>query len=131
MMFNLEEVIISWTTAQDATGESLSADAPFELESHLRDQIAEVRESSQLSDKELSLLACRHLEEPASLNHEFAKDSAGILWARRIFWMLAGYLAVKATLVTVIVVGGGVKTATSQWKRSAPYTLPKRWLHLP
>ena len=91
MMFNLEEVIISWTTAQDAAGESLPADAPFELESHLRDPIAEVRESSQLSARELSLLACRRLEEPASLNHEFAKDSGGILVGKRNF-LDAGWL---------------------------------------
>ena len=85
MMFNLEEVIISWTTAQHATGESLPADAPFELESHLRDQIAEIREFSQLRARELFLLACRCLEEPVSLNHELAKDSGGILVGKRNF----------------------------------------------
>jgi hypothetical protein len=111
-MFDLEEAIASWKTAQRANGESLPADAPAELESHLRDQIAEFREFSQLSDEEAFLLACHRLGEPAALDHEFAKDGTGILWARRIFWMLAGYLAVKAVVATAIVAGGAVRTAT-------------------
>lgn len=92
-MFDLETQIAKWKHNLDCDG-ALSSDQASELESHLRDVFDSLCKSG-LSDKEKFVVATNRVGHPVQLREEFAKESPVNVWRPRIFWMLAGYLAVS------------------------------------
>lgn len=90
-MFDLNEAIAAWRRALEA-GEACTAADLAELESHLREQTAQLR-AAGLSQEEAFAVACRRLGHPAALCEEFVKDDPAARWRSRLLWMLVGALA--------------------------------------
>ena len=65
-----------------------------ELEQHVRDSISDLT-AKGLNDEEAFLIATRRLGEHGSLGREFGKVNGSHIWARRAFWMLAGYVLMQ------------------------------------
>lgn len=102
-MFRLNEAVENWRTCVVQYGTVEPADAD-ELESHLREDIDHLAELG-LSEEESYLVAAHRLGTPPQLAAEYGKVNAGMHWARRLFWMLAGYLAVGLALNVVGTLG--------------------------
>ena len=81
-MFNLEQAIENWR----AQLSSLPAEDRRELETHLRETIAEWRQKG-LSLEEAYLIASRRTGRPQQLTEEFAKANPVRVWRERLFWM--------------------------------------------
>ena len=93
-MFDLNEEIRKWRRAilenQTCTNSDLD-----ELESHLRDEMAQLQDSS-LSEQEAFWVAAHRLGDTGALAKEFAKVNESFLWRKRCFWAtlgIASYLA--------------------------------------
>ncbi|HXT10255.1 MAG TPA: permease prefix domain 1-containing protein [Candidatus Angelobacter sp.] len=65
-----------------------------ELETHLRDTIAELQ-ARGLNNEESFWLARRRVGRPQQLSEEFAKADPAQVWRERTFWMAAGLLLVN------------------------------------
>lgn len=104
-MFQLEQAIGNWRRAMQQGGRT-SAEDVAELESHLRDEIEQLA-GRTLDEEEAFLVATHRLGTPPELSAEYSKVNAGIIWARRLFWMLAGYVMMSLAL--------SLLTATVQW----------------
>jgi hypothetical protein len=61
-----------------------------ELESHLRDSIANLKQNA-LADDEAFFIATRRAGAGAALGTEFSKVNAPEVWLDRALWMLVGY----------------------------------------
>lgn len=86
--FDLNQAIQQWR-------ESLNASPAFrrenldELESHLRDSIADLGQRGLAAD-EAFLIATRRVGSGAALGTEFSKINAQGIWLNRALWMLVG-----------------------------------------
>lgn len=82
-----------------------------ELESHLRDSIAILKDRS-LSDEEAFLIATRRAGSGAALGTEFGKINSNSIWMNRILWMLIGtqVFVMARTLTNTISYVTGVLT---------------------
>ena len=89
-MFDLNERINHWR-ASLAQSQSLGKTDIDELESHLREEVDSLKEST-LSDEETFLLATRRLGSPASLSSEYAKIHRGIVFRQKASWIITGVL---------------------------------------
>lgn len=90
--FDLNVAVENWRnelTAQPA----LTTDARRELETHLHDTIAELRQRG-LNEEESFWLACHRLGRLQQLAQELEKADPGKIWRERVFWMVLAYLAI-------------------------------------
>ena len=90
-MYDLGQSIINWKSAISNDGRC-STDEVEELETHLRDQIADLVDVG-LSEQEAFTIAVSRLGVPNELCSEYEKASPMRLWRKRIF---ALFLAVPA-----------------------------------
>ncbi len=86
--FDLNRAIQEWRQRL-STNPSCSAEDLAELESHLRDSIADLR-AKGLSESEAFMVASSRLGNERLLEGEFAKVNSGRVWLDRVFWMLIG-----------------------------------------
>lgn len=108
-MFELETEIANWKDAL-IDGGAISSDEKMELEAHLRESVSEL-EVKGLSEQEAFLVATNRLGHPTMLQQEFVKNNLSGRWRYRLFWMLAGFLGVKAfggSVVAITTVVGAV-----------------------
>jgi hypothetical protein len=90
--FNLSAAIEKWR--QELAAEpDLAAEVRRELESHLRDTIAEFQRRG-LNDEESFWLARRRVGPPQPLGEEFLKANPAAVWRERIMWMAIAVLVV-------------------------------------
>jgi len=94
--FDLNQAIQHW---RDQLGQSpaLCRENLDELESHLRDSIANLQHRG-LSADEAFLIAARRAGSDAALNREFGKINAPNVWMDRALWMLVGVQAFNLLL---------------------------------
>jgi hypothetical protein len=88
--FDLNAAVESWRN-ELAAQPQLSSDDRRELEKHLADTMAELRQRG-LNEEESFWLACRRTGRPQQLAEEFEKaDPAGV-WRERMFWIAVASL---------------------------------------
>ncbi len=102
-MSSLNDLIKRWKEGLSKE-ESLQSDDLAELEQHLRNSAMELR-SSGLNEEEAFLIASSRLGNSTVLEREFRKVNGGLVWQRRIFWMLAGYVGLFVFGKLVVGVG--------------------------
>ncbi|HKI69526.1 MAG TPA: permease prefix domain 1-containing protein [Verrucomicrobiae bacterium] len=90
--FNLNSAIENWRQ-ELAEQPELSPQVRRELETHLRDTIAELQRRG-LNDEESFWLARKRTGQPRQLCEEFAKADPVKAWRERAFWMVASVVAV-------------------------------------
>ena len=102
-MFNLENAIENWKQSF-GNNDAVSTEETFELEAHLRELIIDLSKCG-LSQREAFLVGADRLGHPSELEQEYVKVNFGTQWRRRVFWMLAGYIAmtVGGALVSAVV----------------------------
>lgn len=89
--FNLNVAIENWRNELEAQPQ-LTPDNRRELEKHLADTVAELRDRG-LGDEESFWLAKRRIGQPEKIAEEFKEANPGRLWRERAFWMVAAVLA--------------------------------------
>jgi len=89
--FDLNTAIQGWRQ-ELAAQPSLAPDARRELETHLCDSIAELRQRG-LNDEESFWLARRRAGQPQQIAEEFAKADPAKAWRERVFWVAIGLFA--------------------------------------
>jgi len=92
-MFDLEHMIGQWRRAVSST-DSVGRDDIDELESHLRDLVADLGNRG-LNESEAFLVASGRLGTPAELGAEYPKVNGSKMWTRRVLWMLGGYITYR------------------------------------
>ena len=92
-MHRIEEQIAQWKK-QIAQTDSLNQSDLAELEQHLRDSAADLQKRG-LSQEEAFLIASTRLGANDALATEYCKVNGSYVWRKRVFWMLAGYLALR------------------------------------
>lgn len=97
--FNLTTAIESWRN-ELAAQPQFTADDRRELERHLTDTVAELRERG-LNDEEAFWLARRRIGRPQELAEEFEKANPAEVWRERLFWMAAGMMLFWQTALTI------------------------------
>lgn len=102
-MYELENEITHWKQAIVSNG-VISSEELTELESHLRESIAALREKG-LTAQEAFMLAANRLGHPLTLQREYVKNNLNVRWKQRVFWMLAGYIGIGAIERIVSVIG--------------------------
>jgi hypothetical protein len=96
--FNLNAALENWR--QELAGQAnLTAEVRRELETHLRDAIAELCQRG-LNEEESFGLARRRVGQPEQLAEEFVKADPAAVWRERVFWMATGALAALFLLTT-------------------------------
>ncbi len=97
--FDLNAVLENWRQ-ELAAQLNLASDDRRELETHLRDTIAELRQRG-LNEEESFWLARRRVGQPQQLAEEFAKADPVSVWRERVIWVAAGSLFVDFWQVTL------------------------------
>ena len=92
--FDLNAAVANWQQELAAQGD-LTSIVRRELETHLRDTVAELRERG-LNNEEAFWLARRRVGQPQQLGEEFAKADPLQAWRERTFWMAVALLAVNS-----------------------------------
>lgn len=87
-MFDLNKSISEWKNSFE-NEESFSSENIDELESHLFDQITELKDTG-LSDEEAYWVAQKRIGTTDSLNVEFTKINKLNILKKKIYWMLTG-----------------------------------------
>jgi hypothetical protein len=88
--FDLTAAVEKWR--QELAGQpNLAADERRELETHLRDALADFRQRG-LNDEESFWLARRRVGHPQELGEEFIKANPAKLYRERVFWLAFGLL---------------------------------------
>jgi hypothetical protein len=91
--FDLNAAIENWRQ-ELAAQSNLTMEVRRELETHLRDTVAELRQRG-LNDEESFWLARRRVGQPKQLGEEFVKADPAKIWRERVFWMAVGLLAIQ------------------------------------
>lgn len=91
--FDLNTAVENWRH-ELAAQPSLVTDERRELETHLRDALAELR-TRGLNDEESFWLARRRVGPPQKLAEEFVKADPAKVWRERIFWFVLGLLIIR------------------------------------
>jgi hypothetical protein len=91
--FDLNTAVENWRQ-ELAAQPPLTPDNRRELETHLRDALAELK-ARGLSDEESFWLARRRVGQPQSLAVEFFKADPAKVWRERIFWAAIVLLVVR------------------------------------
>lgn len=92
-MFQLEREIANWKQSLSSDG-IVGPEEALELESHLRESMASLIEK-EMSEEEAFLLGVHRMGHPTALRQEYSKNNSASRWKHRLFWMIAGYLAVR------------------------------------
>lgn len=105
--FDLSTAIANWQQ-ELARQPDLTPLVRRELETHLRDTIAELQHRG-LNDEESFWLARRRTGQPEQLDEEFAKTDPAHAWRERAFWVVIGLLFVNfwGTLVALLFTRSG------------------------
>ena len=90
-MHHLDRIIATWKDSVARAG-TFTPDDISELERHLRDSIGDL-ELRGLNQDEAFLVALRRIGDTNVLASEYQKVNPGLAWARRWYWMAAGFLA--------------------------------------
>lgn len=90
-MSQLERRLSAWRESIGRAG-TLTRDDIEELELHLRDSVESLSRVG-LTEEEAILVALRRIGDPTVLAVEYRKVNPGLAWARRWYWMTAGFLA--------------------------------------
>jgi len=91
--FDLNAAIANWQQ-ELAAQPDLTPEVRRELETHLRDTIAELQQRG-LNNEESFWLAHRRTGRPQQLSEEFAKGDPSNAWRDRVFWIVTGLLFVN------------------------------------
>jgi hypothetical protein len=91
--FDLNAAIEKWRQ-ELAAQPNLAVPDQRELETHLRDTLAELQQRG-LNDEESFWLARRRVGQPQQLDEEFAKDNPKNVWRERLFWVAAAFFAMR------------------------------------
>ncbi|HAO77849.1 MAG TPA: hypothetical protein DCQ92_02515 [Verrucomicrobia subdivision 3 bacterium] len=83
--FDLNAAIQNWQQ-ELAAQPDLTPDVRRELETHLRDTVAELQRRG-LKEEESFWLACRRVGQPQQLGEEFVKTDPANVWRERVLWM--------------------------------------------
>ncbi|MCA9188915.1 MAG: hypothetical protein R3E01_15250 [Pirellulaceae bacterium] len=110
-MFQLDQSIDRWR-AQMQASDLVPADALRELESHLRETYAEVRQLG-LEPHEAFLVATHRLGPTHDLCEELGKVHGSQAWRRALGWMLAGFLGGKAVTALFQILTGFTTVMTA------------------
>ena len=86
--FDLTTALARWPADLAARG-NLEPGKIAELESHLRDSIADLQQRG-LDDAEAFLIATRRLGSPAQIEEEFEKGESTLLPRRALWWLILG-----------------------------------------
>ena len=108
-MFRLEDAIEKWKAALISEG-AINSEERLELESHLRESVVALQ-SLSLSEQEAFLVAANRVGRPSELQQEFEKNSSASRWRYRVFWMLAGSLALEAIAGVLAAISAMLGTA--------------------
>jgi hypothetical protein len=92
----LDRQLAAWRESIVRAG-TLTEDDVLELELHVRDTVQELSERG-LSQEEALLVALRRIGDPSVLAVEYQKVNPGLAWARRWYWMTAGFLGFSVAL---------------------------------
>ena len=103
-MFQLEHELRKWTSRIDRLESMRDCDIE-ELEQHVRDSITELTPKG-LTEEEAFLVATHRVGEPIAVGREFGKVNGDHAWARRVFWMLAGFLFFEVCQMAITAVAG-------------------------
>jgi hypothetical protein len=103
--FELSIAIQNWSR-ELATEPNLTPEVCRELETHLRDTVAELQRRG-LNDQESFWLARKRIGQPKELREEFVKANPERVWRERVFWISLGLLVVNlwGTAVSAIRIG--------------------------
>ena len=96
--FNLNAAIENWQQ-ELAAQPGLAPEDRRELESHLSDSVAELRQRG-LNEEESFWLARRRLGSPQRLSEEFVREDPARVWRKRLFWMALALLTVQLWKLT-------------------------------
>jgi hypothetical protein len=91
--YDLKAAIESWRS-ELAAQPDLMPDVRRELETHLRDTVAELQRRG-LNDEESFWLARRRVGQPKQLGEEFVKADPAKVWRERLFWIAGALLAIQ------------------------------------
>ncbi len=91
--FDLGNAIQGWRE-ELAAQPGLTPEEQRELETHLRDSVAGLRQRG-LNDEDSFWLACRRVGHPQKLAEEFAKADPARVWRERVFWLAIGICAMR------------------------------------
>jgi hypothetical protein len=91
--FDLNAAIANWRQ-ELAAQPGLAPGVCRELETHLRDTVAELQ-GRGLNNEESFWLARRRTGHPRQLGEEFARADPANVWRERIFWVFAALLAMN------------------------------------
>jgi hypothetical protein len=86
--FDLTAAMENWRQGLAAEA-NLTAEVRRELDTHLRDTVAEFQ-GRGLNDEEAFWLARRRVGHPQQLDEEFAKANPTAVWRERLFWIWIG-----------------------------------------
>jgi hypothetical protein len=91
--FDLNAAVRAWRESMSHLP-AVPPESLAELESHLRDSVETLR-AGRLSDEEAFLIATRRLGGAPALQEEFSKVNRKEIWLERLFWIVAGTLALQ------------------------------------
>jgi hypothetical protein len=91
--FDLNAAVEDWRK-QLMAQPGLTPDNRRELEGHLHDSIAALRQGG-LADEESFWLARRRVGHPQFLAQEFAKEDPAAVWRERLFWLAIGLCVMR------------------------------------
>jgi hypothetical protein len=106
--FDLNAAIENWLN-ELAAQPQLSSDGRRELEKHLADTMAELRQRG-LSEEESFWLACRRIGQPQQLAEEFEKADPNQAWRERVFWMAVGIMVFWQGILIISYIAGIILT---------------------
>ena len=108
-MAEVESQIAEWRTFLTSAAAVESGDVD-ELETHLRDQIAELN-AAGLSDDEAFLVAVKRLGDIDSLSREFAREHSGRLWKQLVLRSEDGPVSTSSGWIEAALFGLGSAAA--------------------
>lgn len=91
--FDLNAAIENWRQ-ELAAQPDLAPDVRRELETHLRDTVAELQRHG-LNDEESFWLGRRRIGQPKQLGEEFVKADPAKIWRERLFWIAGALFAME------------------------------------
>jgi hypothetical protein len=92
----LDKQLAAWKDSIVRAG-TLTEEDILELEVHVRDTVQELM-GKGLTQEEALLVALRRIGDPSVLAVEYQKVNPGLAWARRWYWMTAGFLGFSVAL---------------------------------
>jgi hypothetical protein len=104
--FDLNAAIENWRN-ELAAQPNLASDDRRELETHLRDAIAEFQRRG-LNDEESFWLARRRVGQPPQLGEEFLKENPMMIWRERAFWITVGVVMLQLWEMVGVSVTNGI-----------------------